>query len=132
MLWCHTIYTGTMYVLNFVVVVVVCFSFIYFMWQQKKWKTSHPIFVLVLGDLWTSQELHILTLNLKGKYCFISSILLCILFFSWPSHYKRYVAIALGTLRSNDATTTRTSLKKWICVLSVFIVIIPTYLLCQM
>ena len=32
----------------------------------------------------------------------------------------------IGTLRSNDATTTRTSLKKWICVLSVFIAIIRT------
>ena len=31
----------------------------------------------------------------------------------------------LGTLRSNDATATRTSLKKSICVLSVFIAIIP-------
>ena len=33
---------------------------------------------------------------------------------------------------SNDATAPRTSLKRWICVLSVFIAIIPTYLLCQM
>ena len=40
--------------------------------------------------------------------------------------------VLLGTLRSNDATATRTSLKKWICVLSVFIAIIPTHLLCQM
>ena len=38
----------------------------------------------------------------------------------------------IGTLRSNDATAMRTSLKKWICVLSVFIEIIPTHLLCQM
>ena len=38
----------------------------------------------------------------------------------------------LGTLRSNDATATRTSLKKWICVISVFIAIIPTHLLCQL
>ena len=38
----------------------------------------------------------------------------------------------LGTLRSNDATATRTTIKKWICVLSVFIAIIPTHLLCQM
>ena len=38
----------------------------------------------------------------------------------------------IGTLRSSDATATRTSLKKWICVLSVFIAIIPTHLLCQM
>ena len=36
------------------------------------------------------------------------------------------------TLRSNDATVTRTSLKRWICVLSVFIVIIPIHLLCQL
>ena len=67
--------------------------------------------------------------------CFISSICclhLCILFFSLSSHYKRDVAIALGTLRSNDATTTRTSLKKWICVPLFLIAIIPTHLLCQM
>ena len=37
-----------------------------------------------------------------------------------------------GTLRPNDATATRTSLKKWICVLSIFVVITPTHLLCQM
>ena len=38
----------------------------------------------------------------------------------------------LGTLRSNDATATRMSFKKRICVLSVFIAIISTHLLCQM
>ena len=38
----------------------------------------------------------------------------------------------IGTLRSNDATATRTSLKKLICMLSVFIAIIPNHLLCQM
>ena len=38
----------------------------------------------------------------------------------------------IGTLRSNDAPATRTSLKKLICVLSVFIAIIPCHLLCQM
>ena len=43
------------------------------------------------------------------------------------------VYCSLGTLRSNDATATRTSLKKWIFVLSVFIAIIPsTHLLCQL
>ena len=36
-----------------------------------------------------------------------------------------------STLRSNDATSTRTPLKKWICVLSVFIAIVPTHWLCQ-
>ena len=35
----------------------------------------------------------------------------------------------IRSLRSNDATTTRTSLKKWICVLSVLIAIVPTHLL---
>ena len=35
-------------------------------------------------------------------------------------------------LRSNDAAATRTSPKTWIWVLSVFIAIIPTDLLCQM
>ena len=34
--------------------------------------------------------------------------------------------LILGTIRSNYATAMRTSLKKWICVLSVFIAIIPT------
>ena len=48
-------------------------------------------------------------------------------FFSWI-HTRRL----LGTLRSSDATATRTSLKKWIWVLAVFIAIIPTHLLCQM
>ena len=38
----------------------------------------------------------------------------------------------LGTLRSDDATATRTSLEKSICVLSVFIAIFPTHLLRQM
>ena len=38
----------------------------------------------------------------------------------------------IGTLRSNDSTAAKMLLQKWICVLSVFIVIIPTYLLCQM
>ena len=33
----------------------------------------------------------------------------------------------IGSIRANDTTATRTSLKKWICVLSVFIAIIPTY-----
>ena len=37
----------------------------------------------------------------------------------------------IGTLRSNDTTLTKTSLKKWICVLSVFIAIISIHLLCQ-
>ena len=35
------------------------------------------------------------------------------------------------TLRSNDATATRTLLKNWIWVLSVFIAIISTHLLCK-
>ena len=42
------------------------------------------------------------------------------------------ILIIIGTLRSNDATATRTSLKKLICMLSVFIAIIPNHLLCQM
>ena len=40
--------------------------------------------------------------------------------------------VTLRTLSSNDATASRTSLKKLICVLSVFIAIFPTILLCQM
>ena len=40
--------------------------------------------------------------------------------------------IAFLPSRSNDATATRTSLRKWICVLSVFIAIITTHLLCQL
>ena len=35
----------------------------------------------------------------------------------------------LETLRSNDATATGTSLERSICVLSVFIAIVPTHLL---
>ena len=38
----------------------------------------------------------------------------------------------MGTSRSNDATATRTSLKKSICVLSVFVAISLTHLLCQL
>ena len=38
----------------------------------------------------------------------------------------------IGTLRSNGATATRTSLEKWIWVFSVFIAIIPTNLLCHL
>ena len=48
-----------------------------------------------------------------------------------PNITKVLERCLLGTLRSNDATATRTSPKKWICVLSVFISIMPTYLLCQ-
>ena len=47
-------------------------------------------------------------------------------------HRDGIAVMILGTLRSNDATAMRTLLKKWICVLSVFIAIIPTHLLCQM
>ena len=39
--------------------------------------------------------------------------------------------LMLRTLRSKDAMKTKTSVKKWICALSVFITIIPTHLLCQ-
>ena len=51
-----------------------------------------------------------------------------------PPHsvFLRIYVVKLGTLRYNDATATRTSLKKWICVLSVSIAIIPTHLLCQL
>ena len=54
-----------------------------------------------------------------------------------PTRFSQYFVVrarkpvSWGTLRLNDATATRKSLKKWICVLSVFIAIIPTYLLCQ-
>ena len=128
MLWSHTVYTGTMCVLNFVV--VVCFT----LFDSKRNEKHHIQFSSwfwgICGQAKSSIYWH--STSKVSTVCFISSILLCILFFSWPSHYKRFVAIALGILRSNDATTTRTSVKKWICVLSVFIVIIPSYLLCQM
>ena len=45
---------------------------------------------------------------------------------------RRVPSYIKGTLRSNDATATRTSLQNLICVLSVFIAIIPNQLLCQM
>ena len=47
---------------------------------------------------------------------------------SFPSS----VSFTLGTLRSNDPTATRTTLKKSICARLVLIAIIPTHLLCQM
>ena len=37
-----------------------------------------------------------------------------------------------GTIRFNDATATKTFRKKYNCVISVFIAIIPTHLLSQM
>ena len=40
---------------------------------------------------------------------------------------KLLFSLTLGTLRSNDATATRMSLKKWICVLPVFIAFIRSY-----
>ena len=46
------------------------------------------------------------------------------------SRSLRVLSVSIGTLISNNATAMRTSLKKWICVLSVYI--IPTHLLCQM
>ena len=49
-----------------------------------------------------------------------------------PEYNNRNSMTTIGTLRSNDATAMRTSLKKWIYVLSVFIAIISTHLLCQM
>ena len=51
---------------------------------------------------------------------------------TWRYRCRRRLSSLIGTLRSKDATATRTSLKKWICVLSVFITIISTHLLCQM
>ena len=53
-------------------------------------------------------------------------------FLNTSRRLKRACADSIGTLRSNDATATRTSFKKSICVLSVFIAIITTSLLCQM
>ena len=51
----------------------------------------------------------------------------------WLDVYSCVIfAYIIGTLRSNDATATRTSLKRWICVISVFIAIIPIHLLCQL
>ena len=46
-------------------------------------------------------------------------------------HFHVHASSVL-TLRSNDATATRTSLKKWNLVFSVFIAIIPTHLFCQL
>ena len=46
-------------------------------------------------------------------------------------HYRSYNYHLIGT-RSNNATATKTPLKKLIIVLSVLIAIIPTLLLCQM
>ena len=64
--------------------------------------------------------------------CCFSCLNLLILCRSRCCRRRRCVNALLGTLRSNDATATRTSLKKRICVLSVFIAIIPTLLLCQL
>ena len=49
----------------------------------------------------------------------------------WDRQWGRAIELS-GTSRSNDATATGTSLKMWICVISVFIAIIPAHLPCQM
>ena len=47
--------------------------------------------------------------------------------FTFRSRHRHCCLSSLrGSLRSDNATATRTSLKKWICVLSVFTAIIPT------
>ena len=45
---------------------------------------------------------------------------------------RRSLSFLIGTLRSDDAKAAKTSLQKWICVVSVFIATIPTHSLCQM
>ena len=64
-------------------------------------------------------------------YVRCSQATICLLHNCFWNRYWERAGQLLGTLRSNDATATRTSLKKWICVLFVFIAIIPTYSLCQ-
>ena len=64
-------------------------------------------------------------------YVRCSQATICLLHNCFWNRYWERAGQLLGTLRSNDATATRTSLKKWICVLLVFIAIIPTYSLCQ-
>ena len=49
---------------------------------------------------------------------------------AFPCHHLIKWIETTQTITFGKATST--SLKKWICVLSVFIAIIPTYLLCQM
>ena len=66
--------------------------------------------------------------NLLTGYLSPPLLLFCFLFVAFPSVCVEMI----GTLRSNDATAMRTSVKKGIFVLSVFIAIILTHLLCQM
>ena len=61
------------------------------------------------------------TLNVTIAGFTVSQTLLFLFFWNYGSARE-----ILGTLRSNDATAMKTSLKKWICVLLVFIAIIPT------
>jgi len=48
-------------------------------------------------------------------------------FFSRLRVVPHFLSGIIGTLRSNDATATRRSIKKWTCVPTVFIAIIPTH-----
>ena len=66
--------------------------------------------------------------NLLTGYLSPPLLLFCFLFVAFPPVCVEMI----GTLRSNDATAMRTSVKKGIFVLSVFIAIILTHLLCQM
>ena len=54
------------------------------------------------------------------------------MYFQESIQIQESCTLMLGTLRANDAAAMKTSLKKWICVLSVFIAIIAIHLLCQM
>ena len=71
-----------------------------------------------------------------GRNCYFSYMSSCCHLFIFlelnSSALESEPAERAGTLRSNDATAMRMSLKKWICVFSVFIAIIPTQSLCQM
>ena len=76
--------------------------------------------------------LNVRCVSLFKNFCFRIAVRCLHSAFSLKIHLVLFLASAIGTLRSDDATAAKTSLQKWICVLSVFIAIIPTHLLCQM
>ena len=66
-----------------------------------------------------------------NEYCVFVEVMKCQL--SFQVFLKESCAApSKGTLRSEDMTAAKMSLQKWICVLLVFIAIIPAHLLCQM
>ena len=104
----------------------------YNMWRIKKLaRTNWAVWKVLISQL---RMLCYALLELFGIFTTVSNWLCdsqaCLSVNHW--HSIRDSESKSSTLRSNDATSTRTSLKMWICVFSVFIALVPAHLLCQM